>query len=171
MARLFFFFPYFSFSFFPVVLSFFESFFFRFLLHVLFFFVFYLFIFLIFHSCSILFRYSFDYYFTFPEMLTTFFCGPFFLRKSINEVRPRLFLNLILLLKLQKEKHTQRLRRASMLSSSMAAQSSEARTCRSECVNATKETELARASMSSNIYMQFAVFPKPTKKSKPHLPI
>ena len=35
------------------------------------------------------------------------------------------------------------------------AQSSEARTCRSKRDNARKQTELARANMSSSIYLQF----------------
>ena len=42
------------------------------------------------------------------------------------------------------------------------AQSSEARTCRSECDNESKQTELARASMLLNIYgyLQLAVISK-----------
>ena len=93
----------------------------------------------------------------------------FFIRTCrIFEVRTRLFLNPLLLLKIT-PKHNQLprkttvacCRRASTTAQHNAishAQSSEARTCRSERDNASKQTELARAAMPSSIYLPLAVF-------------
>ena len=128
----------------------------------------------------------------FPECLRFFYVGLFFkpwhVYTSTYNVRARLFLNLLVLVKSQKQ-HTQLLELACCRASTTAqhstaqhsaishAQSSDARmyvpnrvrqriTCRTEYDNAGKQTELARASMASSIYLQLAVFSKPKKKSK-----
>ena len=149
-------------------------------------FLFFSIIFLIFPSCPILFRFSFDFSKSvFSDICFCSFVSRFFpegfkkkknvrlflIRTSIYLFRTLLFFNLLLLLESQK-KHTQRLVEPACYcrASSTAQQSAEqsamhkawkhVRTCRSECDNASKQTELARASISSRSYLQFAVFSK-----------
>ena len=121
------------------------------------------------------------------------FFKPWHVYTSTYNVRARLFLNLLVLVKSQKQ-HTQLLELACCRASTTAqhstaqhsaishAQSSDARmyvpnrvrqriTCRTEYDNAGKQTELARASMASSIYLQLAVFSKPSKKSKSARPL
>ena len=110
----------------------------------------------------------------FPECLRCFFVGLF----SYVRVHTRL-VHLVFepasSAQITKKTHTPSsyvelacCRRASTTAQRIAishAQSSEARTCQSECDNGGKQTEFARTSKSLSIYLQLAAFSKPTKKS------
>ena len=130
---------------------------------------------LFFDHVSIFVRSCFDFcplFFSFFSLIfsSDFLCTPFFVRKSIYEVRTSCFFSLLFLLETQK--HTQLLELhvvVEHLSEHNIAQSvmhKEAKHVRAVRQRKQADRVLARASTSSSICVQLAVFSKSTKKSK-----
>ena len=105
-------------------------------------------------SYSFLFRFSFDHFLKLVSRF--FFAGPF-LCSNHEKNTPRSYRAILACCR--------RACTTAQRSVISREQSSEARTCRSECENASKQTGVGKSQRIVE-HLQLAVFSKPTKKSK-----